>query len=116
VNPHIIEENIMDLQITSRDVDMTEALHTHTHDRVLAALSQHDAHVDRVEVQLSDVNGPKGGVDKHCQVLVHMGRPPKQVMIKKSHSDLYLAVSQAADAAKTTIGREVSKLKDHHPH
>ena len=37
-------------------------------DRVRFALRRLTAQVPRVKVQFSDVNGPRGGVDKRCQV------------------------------------------------
>lgn len=39
--------------------------------RLKAALQRLSPRVPRVTVQLSDVNGPRGGVDKRCQLTLH---------------------------------------------
>ncbi|RTL15483.1 MAG: HPF/RaiA family ribosome-associated protein [Burkholderiales bacterium] len=39
--------------------------------RLSAALQRLATQVPRVTVELSDVNGPRGGVDKRCQISLH---------------------------------------------
>ena len=75
-----------------------------------AALDQHQSCVGRVEVKLKDINGPRGGVDKMCDVVVNL-LPRGEVRVSKSDLDLYAAISFAADAVKNATGREVDKRK-----
>lgn len=42
--------------------------------RVRFALRRLNALVPRADVQLADVNGPRGGLDKGCQIALQIGR------------------------------------------
>jgi ribosome-associated translation inhibitor RaiA len=60
----------MQVIFKSRHPKATE-LRNLTDHRVRFALRRLGWLVPRVEVQMSDVNGPRGGVDKRCQVELH---------------------------------------------
>lgn len=55
--------------------------------RVGFALSRLSQHVREVEVQLHDLNGPRGGIDKRCRVMVHLERGPA-VIVEDVDSEL----------------------------
>lgn len=59
----------MQVVFESRDADGTQMRELSV-DRVRFALRRLSALVARAKVQFSDVNGPRGGVDKRCQVEV----------------------------------------------
>jgi ribosomal subunit interface protein len=101
----------MDIKVTARNVTLTEAIKHHVHDRLTAALDQYAQHVTWAEVILTDENGPKGGRDMTCQILVqcHRGRP---LTIKRCGEDLYANVSLAADKTKRRVGQQVRRLKE----
>ncbi len=103
----------MDLTIRHDGFEMTEAIDLHVRDRLAAALNQHEGHVSAVAITVRDENGPKGGVDKSCQVQVDLDFHREPVLVKKLHENMYLAVTEAADAVKRTVGRLVGKAKEH---
>jgi ribosomal subunit interface protein len=103
----------MDLTIRHDGFEMTEAIDLYVRDRLASALNQHESHIRTVGVTLRDENGPRGGVDKSCLVQIDLAVQQEPVIIKKLHEDLYLAVTDAADAVKRTVGKLVSKAKDH---
>jgi hypothetical protein len=57
----------MEIIFESRDADGSQ-MRELTVERVRFALRRLSALVPRAKVQFSDVNGPRGGVDKRCQV------------------------------------------------
>lgn len=57
----------MQIIFESRDADGSE-MRDLSVERVRFALRRLTARVPRAKVQFSDVNGPRGGVDKRCQV------------------------------------------------
>jgi hypothetical protein len=57
----------MQIIFESRDADGSQMLDLSV-ERVHFALRRLGALVSRAKVQFSDVNGPRGGVDKRCQV------------------------------------------------
>lgn len=103
----------MDMTLRHDGFDMSEAIDSHVRDRFSAALDQHASHIRGVGVTLRDENGPRGGVDKSCQVQVDLASHHEPVIIKKQHDDIYLAVTETADAVKRTIGKLVNKAKEH---
>jgi putative sigma-54 modulation protein len=86
----------------------SDALEQHAIDRLTAALDQHEAHLIDVLVRLHDLNGPKGGSDQRCQIIVQAHGMPN-VVIDERGDDLYAIISTAADRIKQTVGRQLQK-------
>lgn len=94
----------MQLHIQAANFSLTDAIAAHTEGRLSRALDQYARRIDRVVVMLRDLNGPKGGVDKQVDITIRTHRGGI-VVIKEIQSDLYLAISHAADRVKTAVGR-----------
>jgi len=90
---------------------LSPALQEHTVARLEAALGQHESHVELVIVRLSDLNGPKGGVDQRCQLTIKLHKQP-EIIIDERGEDLYGVVAHAADRAKNAVGRALDKVRD----
>ena len=97
----------MQLLISGRNFKIGEELREHIDRRVQFALGKFDPEIDRVEVGLSDVNGPRGGIDKQCRIVAKM-RSLGTVVVEDADEDFYAVVSRAADR----IGRSVSRALD----
>jgi hypothetical protein len=63
-------EQLMQILFESRAADGNH-MRDHSVERVRFNLRRLQAWVARAKVQFSDVNGPRGGVDKRCQVELH---------------------------------------------
>jgi len=64
--------------------------------------------IERVSVQVGDVNGPRGGIDKSCRIkVVLIGLP--SVLIETRQASLQAAVdlglTRTANAVRASIGR-----------
>lgn len=80
--------------------------------RLVCALGRMVRQVDRVVVYLSDENGPRGGVDKVCRLLVV--RPDgRDVVVEDRAADLPAAVSRAADRAGEVVRRAAARSHRH---
>jgi ribosome-associated translation inhibitor RaiA len=98
----------MELEIRSRDFPLSPELREHCERRSRFALDRFAGAVTRVVVRLQDVNGPKGGEDKQCGLLVVLrGAPP--VWAEAAGADLFGAVDQAADRVGHAVGRELGR-------
>jgi ribosome-associated translation inhibitor RaiA len=97
----------MRIDVQARRFSVTEGLRQHVVRRVESALNSYRVWVDRVEVQLGDVNGSRGGDDKFCRVLVRLPNLPTLV-IRDLGSDLYAVISSAAERAGRTVGRRMA--------
>ncbi|HHJ16919.1 MAG TPA: HPF/RaiA family ribosome-associated protein [Gammaproteobacteria bacterium] len=100
----------MQIDIQARNFQLTEALSNHTERRLGFALSARDDHIQRVIVRLSDINGPRGGVDKHCHIQVVLAHMP-DVVIEDTEADLYAAIDRAADRAGRTVARRLARQR-----
>jgi putative sigma-54 modulation protein len=98
---------MMHIQIQATGIGLNDPLISHVQRRLCYALSRSADRVSRVMVRLSDINGPKGGVDKACRIEVRLaGRP--SVVIEDIQSDIYTAVDRAAGRAGRTVLRRLA--------
>lgn len=100
----------MELEIHGKRVGHSAALEQHVKDRLQAALDRHESRIDRVVVRLDDVNGPKGGNDMRCRILVRLARG-WQVLIEETCEDAYESVTHAVNRVKNTLARQLDKRK-----
>jgi ribosomal subunit interface protein len=105
----------MHIDIQARHFTLTDALRSHAEHRLRLALTCCDDHIQRIVIRLSDINGPRGGVDKHCHIQVVLAGLP-DVIIEDTEADMYVAINRAADRAGRTLVRRVNRqqtLKKH---
>ena len=101
----------MQINIQAQNFPLTNALRGHVERRLGFSLSTRDEHIEKVMVRLSDINGPRGGEDKRCRILIVLPRLP-DVVIEDTMADLYCAIDRAADRAGRTVGRRLSRQRD----
>jgi putative sigma-54 modulation protein len=75
--------------------------------RASFALARLSAVIKRVEVSLADTNGPRGGVDKRCRVLVHLDGGAT-TFVEDRDSDLVCLIDRTMERA----GRAAHKRVD----
>ncbi|MFZ4536110.1 HPF/RaiA family ribosome-associated protein [Propionivibrio sp.] len=98
----------MQIQIHADDFDLTEGLRDHVAKRLAYALNHGLDIVSRVVIRLSDVNGPRGGVDKRCAIEVRL-KGASAIAIRDTQADLYVAIDRAAERAGRTLDRRVAR-------
>lgn len=104
----------MNIVIQSHGFAVTAAIRMHVERRILFALGWADYKVKKVEVRLSDLNGPRGGEDKLCQIQI-MATGIPQVVIEDVEADVYVAIDRAADRARRVLTRRLEKQREHRP-
>jgi ribosomal subunit interface protein len=92
------------------NVDLSAALERYVERRLLVALGRFSRRLPAATVRLVDENGPKGGVDKRCQILLPMP-PSSPLLVEESHADLYAAIDNAADRASRAVTREIGRRR-----
>ena len=98
----------MQIQIHADDFDLTEGLRNHIAKRLAYALNHGRDLVSRIVVRLSDVNGPRGGVDKRCGIEVRL-KGASVITIDDTQADLYVAIDRAAERTGRTLERHISR-------
>ena len=98
----------MNIDIKTLGFGLTSGLRDHVADRLRASLGRFAARVRQVTARLSDLNGPRGGLDKRCQLMLHVdGAVP--IVVRDTEQDLYVAVDRAAERARRTLARQVQR-------
>lgn len=96
----------MKLHLTSDGIELTTEHRQYVQRRLGFALGRFAGRIARLTVLLSDVNGPRGGVDKCCLIRVDAGLP-QPVVIRERHADLHAAVALAAERAGRALERKL---------
>ncbi len=110
---------MMVIAIQSRGVLLTGALRGHVRKRLSFSLGRCGSRIQRVDVKLSDINGPRGGIDKRCLIKVQvLGK--RHIVVEDIQSDLYTAIDRAAGRAGRTLARRLSmqfldRQRSHNP-
>ena len=100
----------MRIEIRTRGVDITDELRELVRRRTHFAFSRLREQMSRVSLTVSDVNGPRGGVDKMCQVRV-VGRF-WNVLVRDEHANLATAVGRAISRAGRVAARNHDRALD----
>lgn len=100
----------MRIDIRARGFALTEGLRAHAERRLRFALARFEDRVARVAVRLSDLNGPRGGVDKRCLLRLR-ARGLAEIVIDEAGADLYAAISRAAERAGRMLGRGLARSR-----
>jgi len=103
----------MRIDIQTNGFLLTDGLREHATRRLQFALSWANHDVRKVAVRLSDINGPRGGSDKRCQIQVRLSNS-QDVLIEDTEADLYVAIDRAADRADHAVARRLERLREHH--
>jgi len=102
----------MQIQIsTDKSINGGAGLTEHVENELETALGRFGNQVTRVEVHLSDVDGPKGkGDDKHCLLEARLaGRKP--VVVNHQGPTINAAVDGAARKLEKSLDAQLGKLR-----
>ena len=100
----------MQFHIHSKNFSLTDALRSHIERRLHFDLARFQPLVRRIEVRLSDVNGPRGGQDKCCQVRVRLGAHA-DVVVEDTEADFYHALNRALGRSARAVSRRIERAK-----
>jgi len=99
------------VDIQARNFSLTQALRNYIDRRLRFTLGSREQHIQRVIVRLSDINGPRGGEDKCCQIHVILPHL-KEVVVEDIETDMYAAIDRATDRVSCAVGRRLSRQRD----
>jgi ribosomal subunit interface protein len=101
----------MRIGILCRGIPLTQAIQAYAQRRLKSALGRYEPLLASVRVRLADVNGPRGGIDKHCVVEV-AGPTMAPIIVRERDADLYVAIDRAADRIDRATGRRIARLRE----
>lgn len=100
----------MNLDIRGEKYAVSEELETYIERRLRFALGRFDGHIGRVSVRISDINGPRGGVDKRCRIEVSL-IPRGVVRVKGLDRDPFALVAIVAKRAGRGVRHTLGRLR-----
>ncbi|HET7212838.1 MAG TPA: ribosome-associated translation inhibitor RaiA [Terriglobia bacterium] len=102
---------MMNLEIRSQGFNMSEALERYAERRLGFALRKFAKEIGRVTVRLSDLNGPRGGADKRCQITASLP-PSPAVTLQAVEADPYAAIDRAAARLERALARSMGRTRE----
>lgn len=104
----------MQIDIRAKGIEMSEGLRDHTERCLNFGLDWAQQDVDRVVITLSDINGPRGGNDKRCQLRIPLPRM-RDVVIEEVADDLQIAIARSVNRASRSLERRLSRQREFGP-
>jgi ribosomal subunit interface protein len=102
----------MQLDIKTNGFSLTDGIRNYATRRMQFALDRNDGHIMHVKLSLADINGPRGGVDKKCQISLALAGH-NNIVIEDTEADLYVAIDRASDRCARTLARRLEKFREH---
>jgi ribosome-associated translation inhibitor RaiA len=96
----------MNLRLAARGIEVSRELQNFIERRTRFALGRFTRRIKSLTVRLTDVNGPRGGVDQCCDIRVDAGLG-QEVIVRERRSSVHAAVTVAAERAARALGRQL---------
>ena len=97
-------------RIIDRDNCLTPESSAYAKRRLLFALSRFDSRITSVVLTVEDTNGPRGGVDKRCQLLLKLKRS-QDIIVSDIDEDIGKCIARVADRAGRAVTRQLKKKR-----
>lgn len=98
----------MELELHVRDACVVETLRRYVERRFAVTLRRFAHRVRRLRIFVADLNGPRGGVDKRCRILVEV-EPSGSLVVEETDVHVYEAIDRAADRLRRRIRRALKR-------
>jgi putative sigma-54 modulation protein len=111
----------MKIDIRFIGLESSGFIRVHALRRIQFRLSRFGHDLISVVLRLSDINGPKGGIDKRCRITVQ-GPRIGILTLDELSGDAYSAVDMVIERTADTIVRELERVRSiqsrqaHQPH
>ena len=101
----------MKIAVRFLGLPVSEALREYSEHQALNHLARFDHDLSSVDIRIRDINGPKGGEDKQCQVIARGPRFGFSTLAELS-GDAYHAVNTAMVRLARTVARDLDRARD----
>jgi putative sigma-54 modulation protein len=101
----------MNLKMHGVNFELNDELKDHIERRMRFALGRFAARIDRLTVHLSDVNGPRGGIDKRCRIAIALV-PRGRVIVAGLGNDPFALVTDTAKRARRAVRRLLERRRE----
>ena len=104
----------MNIKIFDGAIKTSDAQHDYIMAKVGAAAGRSKHVACTIDVRLTDLNGPKGGVDKQCSIVV---TPPGHATLRVAEqaTEYSAAIDAAAATLKASVAKALERSKANGP-
>jgi len=100
----------MSITITDRNGVLDGSSRDLVERRLKFALARFGSKIGKIAVNLCDENGPRGGVDKMCRIVVKVHRARDVVIIDRD-ADIKISISRAAERVGRAVARSIERTQ-----
>lgn len=100
----------MTITFTDRNQLLNQHLKQLCERRLNYSLSRFQSMIKSIEFCVSDLNGPRGGIDKKCRVRIR--HRSGQVIVNHKHEDLSVCISRIAEKASRAFSRNRARSQN----
>lgn len=104
----------MEIRLLDGSIKTSQAEYDYVMKKIGAAAGRLRDAVCTIDVRLTDLNGPKGGIDKQCSIVV---TPPGlgTLRVEETAAEYYAAIDAAATTLKKSLARSLERTKANGP-
>lgn len=95
------------IHIQSRHFSLSVALSKYVKTKLQVMMGRYEAKIISLNVSLFDINGPKGGEDKCCKIIVKINGT-SSIVVQETAADLYDAINTCSRRARRAVKRQLS--------
>ena len=99
----------MRLRLAARGIELSADLNDYVRRRAHFSLGRFAGRIRSLSIRLTDVNGPRGGIDKLCDIRVDVGLR-QEVIVRERQTSIHGAVAFAMDRAERAVQRQLKLL------
>jgi putative sigma-54 modulation protein len=99
------KDDEMNLRLATRGIELTADLNDYIKRRVHFAMGRFAGKIKSVSIRLVDVNGPRGGIDKCCDIRVNVGLR-REVIVREQQASIHAAIAFAVERADRAVQRQ----------
>ncbi len=96
----------MKMRLAARGIELSADLKDYVKRRAHFSLGRFAGRIRSLFVTLSDVNGPRGGIDKLCDIRVDVGLR-QQVIVRERQATIHAAIAFAVERAERAVQRQL---------
>ncbi len=108
---HRTESEIMEIQINSRNVPLTESQLESIEQRLQFAFGRYGSRIQTAKITLTDVDGPRRGTDVLCRLKLTL-EDGREILLGDTELSVEAAVANVADRATKLIARTLDLHRD----
>jgi ribosome-associated translation inhibitor RaiA len=90
-------------------VELSDAFSEHIHRALEKVDRRFGDWLTRTEVFIKDINGPKGGVDKHCRMEARP-RGSDPIVVEHQDTDSYTCVTRTAEKLASALDKKHGRM------